>query len=80
MEESASHHLTNICLAQLRGEMAENDAREARRWPEIMKNLNFEPSENQHFWYQPIGFACDSGIWRYFLTDYIMYFIVEIHS
>ena len=72
--------LLNICFALLRAEMAENDPDEARRWPEIMKNLNFGPSENQHFWYQPIGFACDSGIWRYFLIDYIMYFIVEIHS
>ena len=42
MEESASHHLINICLAQLRGEMTENDAGEARRLSEIMKSLNVE--------------------------------------
>ena len=45
MEESASHHVTIICFAQLRAEIAENDAREARRWPEIIRNLNFWPSK-----------------------------------
>ena len=46
MEESASHHLINICLAQLRGEMAENDAAEARRSPEINKNQEFWAPKN----------------------------------
>ena len=41
MEESASHHLFIICFALLRAEMAENDAGEARRSPEIIKNQEF---------------------------------------
>ena len=41
MEESASHHFINICFAQLRAEMGENDVFEARRSPEIIKNLKF---------------------------------------
>ena len=46
-EESASHHL--FAFAQLRAEMAENDAREARGSPEITKNLNFGTPENSTF-------------------------------
>ena len=41
MKESASHHLSIICFAQLRAEMSEKDAREARRSPEIMKIIIF---------------------------------------
>ena len=41
MEESASHHFKTICFAQLRAEMAENDAGEARRLPEIIRNPDF---------------------------------------
>ena len=49
MEESASHHLFIICFAQLRAEIAENDAREARRSPEIIRNINFWPSKKSTF-------------------------------
>ena len=49
MEESASHHLFIICFALLRAETAENHAGEARRWPQIMKNLIFRTPKNmQH--------------------------------
>ena len=50
MEESASHHETIICFAQLRAAMTENCAREARISLEIMKILNFITFGNQHFW------------------------------
>ena len=41
-EESASHHLfIIICFAQLRAEMAENDAGEARRSPETSEIRNY---------------------------------------
>ena len=46
MEESASHHLFIICFALLRAEMAENDAGEARRSPEIIENVNFWAPKN----------------------------------
>ena len=36
-KESASHHLINICFAQLRGNLLENDARELRKQLEIRK-------------------------------------------
>ena len=39
MEESASHHLFSFCFAQLRAEMPENDAREARRLLETSEHI-----------------------------------------
>ena len=39
MEESASHHLSIICFAQLRAEIMENHAQEAWKSSEIMKIL-----------------------------------------
>ncbi len=49
MEESASHHFNMFAFAQLRAEMSENAAGEARRLPEIMKHLEFEDTENEYF-------------------------------
>ena len=74
MEESASHHLSIICFALLRAEIAENDAREARRWPEIIRNLNCWPSKKSTF----LMPAYD--IWHGFWRDWILFFHAEIYS
>ena len=67
MEESASHHVTIICFALLRAEIAENDAREARRWPEIIRNLNFWPSKKSTFLMPAYRFS----LWLWHLTSFL---------
>ena len=46
MKVSASHHLSIICIAQLRAKMCEKDSREAWRSSKIMKILIFRIPQN----------------------------------
>ena len=57
-EESASHHLLMFAFAQLRAEMTENDAGEARRLPEIMKNCNLGNTGKLTMISEPTDYNC----------------------
>ena len=49
LEESASHHVLDFAIAQLRAETAKNAALGPQRFPEIRKIINFRPPEKSHF-------------------------------
>ena len=58
-EESASHHLFIImCFAQLRAEMAENDARRRQETSRNAENLNFRTIKNITFFLRAQAFRC----------------------
>ena len=48
-------------------QIAENDARKARRWPEIIRNLNFWPSKKSTFLMPAYRFS----LWLWHLTSFL---------